>query len=399
MPKKSLLYAGAAVIALGLALAWAFAPRPLDVELASATEGRFETSIDEDGKTRLRERYVVSAPLAGQLARIAWLAGDAVEAGALLATLRPVYAPMTDERTRGEQQARVETAQGRVRLAGTGIGRAQVALRQADNELRRSEQLAAEGFVSTTQLDNARLARQAAQKDLEGAVQERRVAEAGLDEARAALQAVRVPASSGRDFAVRAPLLGRAGQVDQHVDALLFDAQRRDLGEGGRLDAPHTALEHAGTAPALDAHRRARRRAQGVGGEQLGHHLEPCGVADLEQRRAQRHDALAGLQHAQHAASHRRALGDGYRVGLRLLTLSVDKALRVPVSAVFPRTDGAGMAVFAVEDGRARLTPVELGGRNGTHAWIQSGLASGAQVIVYPPAAVRDGVRVRARTV
>ena len=399
MPKKSLLYAGAAVIALGLALAWAFAPRPLDVELASATEGRFETSIDEDGKTRLRERYVVSAPLAGQLARIAWLAGDAVEAGALLATLRPVYAPMTDERTRGEQQARVETAQGRVRLAGTGIGRAQVALRQADNELRRSEQLAAEGFVSTTQLDNARLARQAAQKDLEGAVQERRVAEAGLDEARAALQAVRVPASGGRDFAVRAPVAGRVLRVLQASEGVVaLGTPLLEIGDTARLEVVAELL----TADALRTPPGTPVRIERWGGagmlEGRVRRVEPAAFTKVSALgvEEQRVNVLIDLTSP---PEQWRALGDGYRVGLRLLTLTVDKALRVPVSAVFPRTDGAGMAVFAVEDGRARLTPVELGGRNGTHAWIQSGLASGAQVIVYPPAAVRDGVRVRARTV
>ena len=90
MQKKTMGYGLGALVAVGLALAWAFAPRPIEVELASATEARFETTVDEDGKTRLRERFVVSAPLAGQLARIALLPGDVVEAGAVVATLKPV---------------------------------------------------------------------------------------------------------------------------------------------------------------------------------------------------------------------------------------------------------------------------------------------------------------------
>ena len=81
------------------------------------------------------------------------------------------------------------------------------------------------------------------------------------------------------------------------------------------------------------------------------------------------------------------------------MTIEVDKALTVPVSAVFPRTDAPGMAAFVVQDGRATLTPVEVGARNGSAAWIKSGLAAGTTVIVYPPPAVRDGVRVKARTV
>ena len=96
-----------------------------------------------------------------------------------------------------------------------------------------------------------------------------------------------------------------------------------------------------------------------------------------------------------------RALGDGYRVGVRIVALARDEVLRVPVSAVFPRTqptdDPRAMAVFAVDAGRARLRPVVIGGRNGEYAWIVSGLRVGERVIVYPGDAVTDGIRVEAR--
>jgi HlyD family secretion protein len=96
-----------------------------------------------------------------------------------------------------------------------------------------------------------------------------------------------------------------------------------------------------------------------------------------------------------------RALGDGFRVGVRVVTRSEARVLRVPVSAVFPRpaAAGGGFAVFAVDGGRARLLPVEVGGRNGSDAWVTKGLQAGATVIVYPPAALADGARVRARQV
>ena len=104
------------------------------------------------------------------------------------------------------------------------------------------------------------------------------------------------------------------------------------------------------------------------------------------------------------------ALGDGYRVSVRIVTLAEDKAVQVPVSAVFPLPAGSAerrpmptprrrFAVFVVDGGRARLVPVVLAARNGSAAWIRSGLATGQQVIVYPPAAVRDGVRIAARKV
>ena len=94
------------------------------------------------------------------------------------------------------------------------------------------------------------------------------------------------------------------------------------------------------------------------------------------------------------------ALGDGFRVGVAILTHRVDDALRVPVSAVFPlppEGNGAspGFAVFTVDGDRARLRPVQLGGRNPRHAWITDGLDAGAEVVIYPPQAVVDGVRVK----
>ncbi|WP_088282788.1 efflux RND transporter periplasmic adaptor subunit [Ideonella sp. A 288] len=402
MNTKHWIMTGAVVAALGLALAWAFAPRPVEVEVASATEGRFEATVDEDGKTRLRERYTVSAPLAGQLARIALQAGDAIEAGAVVATLRPVLAPMTDERTRREQQARVETAQGRVKLAATGIERAQVALRQAENELRRTEQLSAQGFVSPTQLDTQRLARQAAQKDLDGAVQERRVAEAALEEARAVLVAVRAApdtAAARRDFAVRAPVAGRVLRVLQPSEGTVaLGTPLLEIGDVSRLEIVAELL----TTDALQAGPGTPVRIERWGGptvlEGRVRLVEPGAFTKVSALgvEEQRVNVLIDLSSP---AEQWRALGDGYRVGLRLVTLSVDKALRVPASAVFPRTDAPGMAVFALQDGRARLTPVVLGARNGSEAWIRSGLAAGAQVIVYPPSTVRDGVSVRVRKV
>src|SRR5690606_3894115 len=93
------------------------------------------------------------------------------------------------------------------------------------------------------------------------------------------------------------------------------------------------------------------------------------------------------------------ALGDGYRVGVRLVVRHEENVLRVPVSAVFPRElDGKReMAVFVIESGRARVMPVEVGDRNGVHAWIRQGLEEGARVVVYPPSSVKDGVRVSVR--
>jgi HlyD family secretion protein len=416
LKRKTAFTITAVVVALVLALAWAFAPRPVEVELAAVTQGRFETTIDEDGKTRLADRYVVSAPLAGRLARITLREGDTVAAEAVLATLTPVLPALLDERTRRELVARVESAQDNVQRAVTRVARAQVSLEQANNEVRRSEQLALQGFVAPTKLDTDRLAALAAHREVESAAAEQRIAAHDLEQARAALGALRQPvgAAGQRSFAVRAPAAGRVLRVLQASEAVVpLGTPLLELGDTSRLEIVAELL----TTDALAAKPGSRVVIERWGGpttlEGRVRSVEPgaftkVSALGVEEQRVR---VLIDITSPQ---AEWQALGDGYRVSVRIVTLAEDRAVQVPVSAVFPLpadrsvadadADAAGgtaprFAVFVVDGGRARQVPVALGARNGSAAWIRSGLATGQQVIVYPPAAVRDGVRVAARKV
>ena len=210
--------------ALALALAWAFAPRPVEVEVAPVTQGRFESTIDEDGKTRLADRYVVSAPLAGRLARITLREGDAVAAGAVVATLTPVL----PRDARRAHPAR--TAGARRRRAGqrrsappTRIERAKVALRAGAQRRRAAaKQLAQQGFIAPTKLDSDRLAALAAQKELDVGQRRTRSRRRTTSSRRAPrCGAVRRPGRRRprRGFAVRAPAAGRVLRVLQTSEA------------------------------------------------------------------------------------------------------------------------------------------------------------------------------------
>lgn len=398
MNRKTQLMSSAAGVALVALLAWAFAPRPLAVEVSRATTGPYEQAIAEDGKTRLRERYVVTAPLAGRLARITLREGDAVEAGGVVATLTPVFSPLLDERTQREQSSRAEAAQAAVRRAGAALGRAQVTLEQTRVELRRDEQLARQNFVSLAKLDADLLAVQAAQKDVDAAFEARHVAEHEEELARAALLAVRAPAGAATAFLVRAPVAGRVLRVAQASEATVtLGTPLLEIGDTTQLEIVAELL----TADALKAQPGALVRIERWGGldtlEGRVRLVEPAAFTKVSALgvEEQRVNVVIELKSP---VSSWQALGDGYRVGVRILTQAHASVLRVPVSAVFPYADG-GMAVFVVEGGRARLTPVEMGGRNGSQAWLRSGIAEGAQVVVYPAAALRDGVRVKARTV
>jgi HlyD family secretion protein len=390
-----------AAIAAALSRGWAFAPRPIAVELATTTKGRFESSIDEDARTRLSERYVVSAPLAGRLARITLREGDPVEAGMVVATLAPALPPLHDERTARELAARVDAAQALLERAVTRVERAQIAVQQAAIELRRSEELAQQGFVSAARIESERLAAQAARKELESAVHEQQVAGHELEQARAARGAARQPATAVT-FEVRAPVSGRVLRVPQTSESTVaLGTPLLEIGDTTRLEVVAELL----TTDALQATPGTRVVIERWGGPQplegRVRRVEPAAFTKISALgvEEQRVNVLIDLLSPPQQWS---ALGDGYRVGVRIVTITVDDALRVPVSAVFPlpaADDGQVTGVYTVKEGRARLVPVQVGGRNGVHAWVRAGLDVGTPVIVYPPPAVKDGVRVVERRV
>ena len=398
-----------AVVLVAL-LAWAFAPRPLDVEVAQATQGPFESAVSEDGKTRLRERYTVSAPLTGRLARIQLNEGDRVEAGAVVATLTPVLSPLLDERSQRELAARIEAAQANVARTTARWEGARLGVAQARNDLQRSEQLAQQGFVAPIRLDTERLAVQSAQREVEAAEQERHVARHDLEQARAALVATR-GAPGGKPFELKAPVAGQVLRVLQDSETpVTLGTPLIELGDLAQLEVVTELL----TADALATPPGSAVRIERWGGpvtlQGVVRRVEPAAFTKVSALgvEEQRVRVLIDLTSP---PEQWKTLGDGFRVGVRIVTLALPQVVTVPVSAVFPlpadRAAAAGkgasgaerQAVFVIEGGRARLKPVQVGARNGSQAWVREGLAAGAQVIVYPGAAVADGVRVKPRKV
>ncbi len=398
--------AAAATVAL---LAWAFAPRPLPVETATATVGRFERSIDEDARTRVRDRYVISAPLAGQVSRIALREGDVVTPETVVATLTPALSPMLDARSEAQLAARVEAADAAVARAKSRIARARTALAQARDTLRRGEALARDRFISASQLQNDRLAVRAAEQELASAEEDRHVAGHELEQARAALGAAREDDRGA--FAVRAPVTGRVLRVVQtSAGTVALGTPLIELGDLAELEIVAELL--TGDALQTTPGTPVRIERWGGAGTLNGRvrRIEPAGFTKVSALgvEEQRVNVLIELTDP---PERWRALGDGYRVAVRLLVVVRDKVPTVPVGAVFPRPDGDGaataatsdaalpMAVFVIENGRARLREVMVADRNGRDAWIASGLRAGERVIVYPGDAIVDGARVEVRGV
>ena len=412
---------GAGVVAIGL-LAWAFAPRAVEVEAVAATRGPFETAVEEDGRTRVRERHAVTAPIAGRLRRIALREGDAVQAGQALALIEPLPSPLLDERSRGEQQARAAAAQAALERAGTRVRSAQVGVEQALNEQRRTAQLVAQGFVSPAKADADRLALDAATREREGAVESERVARFELQQTRVALELSSGAAPSGRTFTVRAPVAGMVLRVHQASEGVVgIGTPLLDLADTSRIEIVAELL--TGDAAVARPGSPVRIERWGGPGSLQGQvrRVEPAAFTKVSALgvEEQRVNVLIDLVPASAVpagpaasavsidgaaradATPAALLGDGWRVVVRILTRQEADVLRVPVSAVFPWPGPAQpadtMGVFVVEGGRARLRTVQVVARNGSLAWVRSGLAPGEVVIAYPPPAVADGVRVKPR--
>lgn len=403
MKTRNLISATTAIAALAALLGYAFAPRAVPVELATATIGRFETTIDEDARTRVHDRFLISAPLTGQLARIALREGDRVEVGAVLATMTPTLSPLLDARSMGELAARVDSADAMVARARARIASARVVLQLAQTELASSEKLALQGHVAATKLEADRLGVLAAQRELDAAGEERHVAEHELEQARAASAAVRKPDDgSAPEFTLTAPIAGHVLKI--HQTSAVSVAIGTPLLELGNLDTLEVVAELL-TTDAMQAAPGSAVRIDGFGRDGvLEGHVRRVESAAFTKVSAlgveeQRVNVLIDIDSPREQWV---GLGDGFRVSVHIVTLARDPVLRAPVSAVFPRSGDAmdvEMGAFVVRDGRARLVAVSVGARNGAEAWIESGLSAGDALIVYPGDAVRDGVRVEPRTV
>ena len=336
-PRTRWTIAGVMLAAAGL-LAWAFAPRPVPVELATAVQGRFELTIDEDARTRLADRYVVSAPLAGRLSRITLREGDRVAAGDVVAVLSPQPAALLDPRAQREQAARVEAASAQLRAAEAGVGRARVATQQARLVLDRGEALAASGFLSPTQLDTDRLTLRAAERELEIATQTRQVAAHELALARVAADVAGLGAgASARTVTLRAPVAGQVLRVLQPSEATVpAGSALLELGDLARLEivAPLLTTDALQTRPGTPV----RIERWGGPGELDGRvrRVEPAAFTKISALgvEEQRVHVLIDLTSPR---EQWQALGDGFRVGVRVIVQSIDAALVVPGSAVFPQ--------------------------------------------------------------
>jgi HlyD family secretion protein len=372
-------------LALLLALIVAgFWPKPVLVETATVAVGPLRAVITEEGRTRIKHRYLVSAPVSGQLRRLTLDPGDDVCAGeTVVAVIEPLPPALLDARSR-------QLAAARRDAAAEQVERARAARRYATSELQRFEKLFADGTVSIQELEVAQWRAEAATRELG-------VAEGALREAEAALAefdtAAGNPAAPRAVTEVKAPAGGRVLRVFDHsARVVTAGTPLLEIGDPAELEVLVEVLSRDGAAlqPGTPV-----ELGQWGGTNALQARVrlvEPAAFTKVSALgvEEQRVNVIADLVSP---PEERRGLGDGFRVEARIVVWEAAQVVKVPAGALFRR--GADWAAFVVVEGRARLRRVKVGQSGGGEMQILDGLQLGEGVILHPGDRIRDGQRVR----
>lgn len=387
---RPLIILGAAA-AISAAAALALRPPTPVVETGTVSRGPVAEALSDQGYARMREAYVVSAPVAGDAARILLHVGDPVEAGVTEITrIAPQSPALLDQRSRSQAQAQVAVAEAQSRAAEAALRQAEAEARRADQDLARLRPLAAQGFVSASGLDAAEAAARASRAARAAASARRSASLADLAASRAAL----MPGGSG-DAAVRvlAPATGFVTRVlHQSAGPVAAAAPLVEISDRSDLEG---AIEFL-SQDAVRIREGMRAEIFDWGGpgvlQALVRRVEPQAFTKVSALGVEEQRVLVLLQFAGPASVHP-GLAPGYRIWGRVILREEASALRAPVGALVRQH--AGWAVYRLEGRRAVMRPVRVGAIDGDHAEILQGLSVGDRLIIYPSDEIHDGRRVR----
>lgn len=390
------LFWGLIGVAAIVVVAMALRPQPVWVDAATATRQPLEVTIVEEGRTRVQDRYVVSAPVAGYLRRIELDVGERVEQGQLLTRLEPLRSEALDPRSRAEAQARVAAAQASLAAAEQQVAAAEADDRLASQELIRIRQLAEKQLVSVEVLQQTEAAAARAAAAL-------RSSRFGVDVARHELQAARmrvsVSAASGQGnnsdlVDILAPVSGAVLQRLRQSEGVVSPGQALlELGDPAALEV----VVDVQSFDAVQIQPGTEVRLTGWGGEPLMalvRTVEPVGFTRVSALgvEEQRVRVVLGMTSPREQWA---LLGDGYRVDAHFILWRSDDVLVVPESALFRR--GGDSFVFVIDGDVAAQRAVSSGRSDGFRVSILDGLSEGEQVVRHPDNSLSDGVRVRSR--
>lgn len=379
-----------AVVVFGVALM--ALPDTIEVDLGIATRGPLEITVQEDGRTRVKDRYVVAAPVDGNLLRIDLEPGDAVEVGEPLAVVAPRTSPLLDPKARASAEARVAAAEAALEQARAAVSRAEAALALADQETEAQRARLEATSGTRYALERARLEQRAREEELRSARLGVQVAEYELESTRAALRTVTNESADGEAIRARAPIAGQVLRVlHESAGPVAAGTPLVEIGDPGSLEVVVDVL----TTDAVRIQPGCRAYLQRWGGERTlaghVHRVEPSAFTKLSALGVEEQRVNVVIDFADPRAAWD-ALGDGYRVEAAIVVWQGGDVLTVPSGSVFRH--GEEWAVFVREGGRARLRPIRTGEWGPDRVQVIDGVEEGDDVVLYPSDRVADGVRV-----
>jgi HlyD family secretion protein len=381
-----------AVVALGY---WASRPQPVAADVGVVSLGDLRGTIDQEGRTRVEQKYTVSAPVTGRVQRIALEPGDPVVGGRTeVARILPGAPPLLDPRTQATAEARVKSAAAAVTQAEAALAQAQTALTFAEHERERVARLFAGKAVSARDLEAAETEAQARRQAAAAAAAAVEAARHELEVARAALIA---PAgTSAKPVILRSPVDGVVLRRLRESEATVMAGEPLiEIGDVSNLEivADYLSTDAVRIEPGMPA-----IIDRWGGGDSLRarvRRVEPVGFVKVSALGVEEQRVNVILDFVDPREVWQ-GLGDGYRVEVRVIEWAAPKVLKVPSSALF--RDGEGWAVFALgPEQRVAKRAVTIGRDTGTEAEVLSGLSEGDRVVLHPSDRIEEGVVVAPR--
>jgi HlyD family secretion protein len=384
--RKHLVITIVSVLIVGL-LIWGFWPQAVLVEAVAVKRAPLTVAIEEEGRTRIIDRYVISAPVDGVACRVQLNVGDPVTQGQLLLSVSPLKSPVLDKRSQAQAEARVAAAQSSLHAAKEQAAAASAAAQLATTEHARLQPLVDAYDKAATAVQTTAASKRSADFNVEVAKYELEAAKTMLHYADASVDAERIP--------VYSPITGRVLKVAHECEGpVRTGAPLLEVGDPSALEIEVDVLS-ADAVKIKPGMQVLFDRWGGEGSlEGVVRTVEPVGFTKISALGVEEQRVLVICDFTSPREKWQR-LGDGYRVEARFVLWHDDGVLQVPASSLFRYNEG--WAVFVIDNGRAQRREVKVGQRNGLIAQIVEGIKAGEQVINHPSDEVEDGRRVKVR--
>ena len=401
-----------AALAVVGTVVYAMLPKPVGVDLAAVERGPLQVTVDEDGQTRIKERYVVSSPLSGRLLRIGLNVGDAVVAGeTILARIQPEDPALLDPRETAKAEARVKAAVARLSQAATQLDRAKATLDFAESEVARVRRLVEKNAATSSQIEAQELQFRSATEDYKAAKFGEEIARFELELEQAALLRTQSPGEPSEDdgqadagnrpsaptgeFLIRAPISGRVLRLAQESATTTSPGMELvELGDPLDLEVIVDVL----SSDAVRIVPGAQALLDQWGGEEplsaVVRLIEPSGFTKISALGVEEQRVNVVLDF-ENPPEDRPTLGDGFRVEARIVVWEESDVVKIPTSSLF-RNEGE-WAVFVADGGRVQLRKVRIGRQNDLEAEVVGELTEGERIVTHPSDKVADGVKIFSR--